>query len=255
MKFKNITDAKKQTGLSYLGSINSSAKILKNQRISNQYTYILYLSPATTSGYNVCPYSTEECKQGCLATSGRAGIGENNKIQKARLQKTKLFYEEEQFFMEWLIKEIEYFQKKASRDGFNFSVRLNGTSDIDWQKVYYLGKNIFEIFPNVQFYDYTKNHNKFKCLPSNYHLTYSYTGYNWYKCLEILRSKHNVAMIFNLKKKEKLPTNYQGYTIVDGDITDYRPNDGNGVIVGLRWKRIQDKHINQQIKTSKFVIQ
>lgn len=251
LKFTNITQAKKITGLSYLGSINSSAKIIKNQKVSNQFTYILYLAPASISGYNVCPYSTSECRVGCLATSGRAGIGQDNNIQKARLIKTNLFHNEQQFFMEWMIKEIENYETKAKNKGYGFSIRLNGTSDIDWVKIKYKGKNIFDIFPNVQFYDYTKNHNKFINKPTNYHLTYSYTGYNWDKCESLLNQGHNVAMIFN----KKLPVAYATYNVVDGDLTDYRPNDGNGVIVGLKWKRVQNKVINQQIKTSKFVIQ
>jgi hypothetical protein len=251
LKFTNITTAKKLTGLSYLGSINSSAKILKNQKVSNQYTYILYLSPAQISGYNVCSHSTKECRLGCLATSGRAGIGKDNKIQQARLTKTKLFHEEQQFFMGWLIKEIDTYQKKAIKDGYGFSIRLNGTSDIDWQHILINGKNVFDTFPTVQFYDYTKNINKFKNKPTNYHLTYSYTGNNWDSCEQLLAKGHNVAMVFN----KKLPVAYTTYNVVDGDLTDYRPNDGNGVIVGLKWKRISDKNINQQIKTSKFVIQ
>lgn len=251
LKFTNITTAKKLTGLSYLGSINSSAKILKNQKVSNQYTYILYLSPSNISGYNVCSHSTKECRLGCLATSGRAGIGKDNKIQKARLTKTKLFFEEQQFFMEWLITEIKMYQKKAIKDGYGFSIRLNGTSDIDWEHVMINNKNIFDTFPTTQFYDYTKNINKFKTKPINYHLTYSYTGNNWNNCKQLLKNGNNVAMIFN----KKIPVAYATYNVIDGDLTDYRPNDGHGVIVGLKWKRINDKTVNQQIKTSKFVIQ
>ena len=153
--------------------------------------------------------------------------------------------------MEWMIKEIENYETKAKNKGYGFSIRLNGTSDIDWANIKYKGKNIFDIFPNVQFYDYTKNHNKFTNKPTNYHLTYSYTGYNWDKCESLLNQGQNVAMIFN----KELPAAYAAYNVIDGDLTDYRPNDGNGVIVGLKWKRIQNKTVNQLVKTSKFVIQ
>ena len=72
MKFTTIQQAKIQTGLSYLGNINISAKMIKNKKINHEYTYLIYLSPAKTSGYNVCTHSTNECRLGCLATSGHA---------------------------------------------------------------------------------------------------------------------------------------------------------------------------------------
>ena len=229
---------------------------MKNQTVSQQMTYILYLSPSNKSGHNVCSHATDECKMGCLASSGRAGIGQDNLIQKSRLTKTTLFFEHREFFLNWMVEEIKHFQKKAIKDGFGFSVRLNGTSDIDWQNIINqkTNKNIFDIFPNVQFYDYTKNPNKFLKKAKNYHLTFSYSGYNWSTCEKLLKLGHNVAVIFNLKKKATLPSNFQNFDVVDGDITDYRPNDGSSVIVGLRWKRIQNKENNSKIKNSPFVI-
>lgn len=259
MEFKNQTQARKETKLSYLGGINSSAKIIKNKKVSHNYTYILYLAPADKSGYNVCLYATKECKAGCLNTSGRAGMdikSGKNIIENARINKTKLFHEHTDFFMNWLVSEITTYQKKAKKDGYDFSIRLNGTSDIDWTNVYLNGKTIFDIFPNVQFYDYTKNASMFmRNLPANYHLTLSYTGKNEYLAYKILDKGYNVAMIFNINKNESLPETFNGYPVVDGDLTDYRPNDGKGVIVGLRWKNIADKKVNDQIKNSIFVIQ
>jgi len=255
MIFTTISSARKDTGLSYLGNINSSSKIIKNTKVSGQYTYILYLAPAQISGYNTCSHSTLLCRSGCLATSGRAGIGKDNKIQQARIKKTKLFFEEQDFFMQWMIAEIKMFQQKAIKDGYGFSVRLNGTSDIDWQKILYNNQNIFDIFPNIQFYDYTKNINKFLKAPTNYHLTYSYTGENWSNCLSLLEKKYNVAVIFNINKNKQLPSHYKDFLVIDGDLTDFRPNDPKGVIVGLRWKRIQDSSINNYVKHSAFVIQ
>ncbi|MDZ7785966.1 MAG: hypothetical protein U5L95_02485 [Candidatus Saccharibacteria bacterium] len=111
---------------------------------------------------------------GCLNTSGRVAVEEFSgkcTILNARIKKTKLFYEQPEFFMQWLIADIEAKQVKAQKDGYFFSVRLNCTSDIDWENVRVNGQNIFEIFPDVQFYDYTKNANKFNNLAPNYHLT------------------------------------------------------------------------------------
>ena len=115
---------------------------------------------------------------------------------------------------------------------------MNAISDIDWEHIYNGGKNIFEIFPTVTFYDYTKNSKKFQNKPNNYNLTYSYTGKNWLLCEELLNKGFNVAMVFNVKNESELPTMYKGFKVINGDETDYRPNDGNGIIVGLKWKKL-----------------
>lgn len=255
MEFKTMAQAKKNVGISYLGITNSSGKIAKNMKV-NQLTYVLYLSPSNASGYNVCAMATTECIKGCLNTSGRAKMPESGKAMKrARLIKTKLFFEDRNFFMNWLVAELEAGQRKADKLGFSFSVRLNGTSDLSWNAYKVNGKTIFELFPTVQFYDYTKIVTKFNSLANNYHLTYSYTGYNWDNSKKVLDSKNNVAIVFNIKKNMALPMTYKGYKVVDGDITDYRPNDGKGVIVGLRWKQIANKKANKEISNSIFVVQ
>ena len=258
MKFTTIANARKQTGLSYLGNINASSKMMKSKKFSHQYTYAIYLAPANLSGYNVCSHSTPECRLGCLNTSGRAGIeifSGITMIQNARIKKARLFYEQPEFFMAWMISEIKYYKRKAEKDGYYFSARLNATSDIDWQNVKVDGKSIFELFPDVAFYDYTKNVNKFIDHTSNYHLTYSYTGRNWKSCEAVLKHGHNVAIIFNVKHERYLPLTFKGYTVINGDLTDYRIDDAKGIIVGLKWKRIANRETEKQVLNSCFVIQ
>ena len=257
LKFTTVSQAKKDTGLSYLGGVSTSAKIAHSQEYSHQYTYAIYLAPANTSGYNVCSHSTPECRLGCLATSGRAAIeifAGLNRIENARIKKTRLFYEETEFFMDWMFAEIKASQAKAERDGYYFSVRLNATSDIDWQNLKIDDKTIFEIFPDIQFYDYTKNHNKFDNIAPNYHLTLSYTGRNWDKCVAMLAKGHNIAMIFNVKTENLIPAMYKGYKVVNGDLTDYRVDDAKGIIVGLKWKHIANRDNEKKILNSCFVV-
>jgi hypothetical protein len=257
MKFTTIADAKKQTGMSYLGGIATSSKISHSKQYSHQYTYGMYLAPAKLSGYNTCSHSTPECRMGCLNTSGRAGIEEFSgitKIADCRIKKTKLFFEETAFFMQWLIAEIRQAQAKAIRDNFFFSVRLNATSDINWANVYVDGKNIFQIFPEVSFYDYTKNADKFVNKAENYHLTYSYTGRNWDKCTDLLAKGVNIAMVFDVKHESLLPAMYKGYKVINGDLTDYRIDDAKGIIVGLKWKRIANRVNEKKILNSCFVV-
>ena len=255
MNFTTISQAKKATGLSYLGSINSSSKLEKNGKVSGQYTYVMYLAPALASGFNVCPMATEECIAGCLNTSGRVKMDNKNIILNSRIKKTQLFFNERDFFMNWLVAEIAASKVKAKKAGFKFSVRLNGTSDINWNTVKVSGQTIFQIFPNVQFYDYTKVDKKFNHVEPNYHLTFSFSGYNWDKCEDVLTNGYNVAAVFNIKKGQPFPTMFKGFKVIDGDLTDYRPDDERGTIVGLRWKIIRDKAANDHVKKSAFVVQ
>ena len=257
LQFTTISQAKKDTGLSYVGGVNLSAKMLHSKKESHQYTYIIYLAPAKTSGYQVCPNATKECKMGCLATSGHAGMelaSGGDRIKNARIKKTRLFFENNEFFMEWVIEEIKKARSKAQKDGYYFSVRLNGTSDIDWQNARFKGYNLFEIFPDVQFYDYTKSIKKYIGKPDNYHLTFSYTGRNWDKCKALLEQGNNVAVVFNVKSEKLLPAMYKGYKVINGDLTDYRINDAKGIIVGLKWKHIGNKDAEKQVLNSVFVV-
>lgn len=258
MVFSSPLRAYKQTGISYLGGVNISAKIVKNQKVSGQMTYILYLAPASQSGYNVCHNSSPECRLGCLSTSGRAAmdlISGNNIIKNARINKTKLFHENNEYFMQWLFAEISAKRKLANKKGFEFSVRLNGTSDIDWNEQKLNNKNVFETFPDIQFYDYTKNPAKFAYLADNYHLTFSYSGHNVETCKKVLAKGHNVAVIFNVKKPEQMPLTFLDYPVINGDLTDFRVNDAKGCIVGLKWKKIANSADNKAIKESVFVVQ
>jgi len=258
MIFTTIGTAKKETGLSYLGTVNQSSKLLKNFKVNNVLTYSLYLSPAHTSGYEVCPESTPECRMGCLNTSGLAKVelhANKTTIKDARITKTRLLIEHQEYFMNWLIAEIKSAKLKAIKLNADFSIRLNCTSDIHWANTLLNGQNIFEIFPDVTFYDYTKIFSKFTNKPSNYDLTFSYSGHNYSNCLRVLDMGYNVAMVFNINKKDKLPEYFDGFEVIDGDISDLRSIDKKKVIVGLRWKIIANKAHNEIIKRSDFVIQ
>ena len=241
MKFTTIGNAKKLTGLSYLGSVASSSKIAKGLKY-NEMTYILYLAPASLSGYNVCPMSTEECRTACLSESGHNRIDvKKNAINKARIKKTKLFFEHREFFMSWLVTEITKAKIDAGMKGYQFSVRINGTSDISLESFKLGRKNILQMFPLVPFYDYTKVAKRFDMLNKydNYDLTYSFSGHNMVQCLELL-SKGNgrVAMVFEGKV---LPKTFMGYDVIDGDEYDMRYYDMQGVIVGLKFKKVRNK--------------
>lgn len=245
-------------GFSYLGSVNSSSKIQKTDKVLDIDTYVMYLAPANLSGHNVCAMATKECITGCLNTSGRAKMDKSySSIINARINKTKFFFDQRETFNEVLFHEVGMYANRTTNKGKDFAVRLNGTSDLNPILFKKDGKNILETFPNVQFYDYTKILNRIEVAKKhpNYDLTFSFTGYNWNDCLIALQNNVRVAVIFNIGRNEALPETYNGYKVIDGDKYDYRPLDEKNVIVGLRWKSIRNKQANEEIKNSPFVVQ
>jgi hypothetical protein len=245
-------------GFSYLGSVNSSSKIMKTNKELEIDTYVMYLAPSNLSGHNVCAMATAECIKGCLNTSGRAKMDKSYKAMKnARINKTKYFFDQRENFNSILFHEVKLAANRTANKGKDFAVRLNGTSDLNPILFKKDGKNILETFPNVQFYDYTKILNRIELAKkhANYDLTFSFTGYNWNDCAIALNNNVRVAVIFNVKAGQPLPETFNGYRVVDGDKYDYRPLDSKDVIVGLRWKSIRDKKVNNEIKNSPFVVQ
>jgi len=250
MKFKNKAQAKRLTGLTYLGSVSKTVKHAKSIKYG-ELTYSLYLAPGKTSGYEVCPGRTVECSKFCLNESGMNSMVRNDRgdiINQSRIKKTKLFFEEREFFMNWLIFEINSGITRAKKMGLKFSVRLNNTSDISPEEFQLNGKNILEMFPDVTFYDYTKVNGRVELLKHypNYNLTYSYTGYNLTECQKMLMNRINVAVVF-----KNVPEEFMGYKVINGDKNDLRYRDEKGVIIGLLYKRVRTK-LKPNIK---FVVQ
>lgn len=150
-------------------------------------------------------------------------------VQKARKKRTQDLLRNKQKYFLRLIGEIIALQKKAQREGFNNCVRLNGTSDLNFDSIvnYFRGST-------TRFYDYTKNY--WKVVFNNqkrYYLVYSRhehtkTWQLW--LLKLLRK--NSAVVF----KGKLPETYKGIRVIDGDKSDLRFLDPKGVIVGLHAK-------------------
>jgi hypothetical protein len=209
-------------------------------------TFILHLAPASLSGYNTCPKATEGCKTACLNTAGRGGMfkkGEStNVIQKARIRKTKMFYENRNEFFNLLVKDITLAIKQSEKKGLIPVFRLNGTSDISFEKygftIAYDGytidyANIFERFPNVQFYDYTKVLGRKVNGIKNYSLTFSAADGNDNDVMKAIAQGYNIATVFGIKKTLPMPEYYNGLPVFNGDESDLRFLDPKGVVVGL----------------------
>jgi hypothetical protein len=216
-------------------------KVLKG--MSQGYmTYILHLAPANLSGYETCAKRTAGCTAACLNTAGRGGMfkkGEfTNVIQKARIRKTKMFFENRVDFMAMLVKDIELAIKQAAKIDMIPVFRLNGTSDIAFEKyevvrdgVMY--RNIFSAFPDVQFYDYTKILGRKTVAYENYQLTFSAADGNDADVAKAISQGYNIATVFGIKKTLPMPETYMGIPVFNGDESDLRFLDPHGVIVGL----------------------
>jgi hypothetical protein len=211
-------------------------KTLKGEK-QGYMTYIMHLAPVDLAGYgNVCPKATDGCKAACLNLAGRGGMfkkGEiTNMIQQARIRKTRMFFEDRAAFLSALVTDITKAIKQAKKKDFIPVFRLNGTSDLSWEKYEIAnGLNIFQMFPDVQFYDYTKVLGR-KCKDiKNYHLTFSKADGNDADAGKAMQQGYNVAAVF-----DSVPAFYNGVKVIDGDESDLRFLDEPNTIVGLTAK-------------------
>ena len=222
-------------------------------------TYILHLAPSTLSGHNTCPKATAGCISACLNTAGRGGMfkkGEfTNTIQKARIRKTNLFYDNRDEFMRLLVADINLAIKQSAKAGLTPVFRLNGTSDLSWEKypvtmgnVVYT--NIFSAFEFVQFYDYTKVLGRKVKDIANYHLTFSMADGNYLDCKQAVVEGYNIAVVFGIKKGTEMPKKFfnSNMSVFNGDESDLRFLDPKGVIVGLYAKGKAKKDISGFVK-------
>ena len=132
-----------------------------------------------------------------------------------------------------MIKDIHTFVRACDRKGKKPAIRLNGTSDIQWETIKVEGHdNIFAMFPQIQFYDYTKIPTRKTNYIFNYHLTWSYSEADSKYAALFDKVKHNIAVVFN----GKLPKTFRGRRVIDGDTHDMRFKDPRNVVVGLKAK-------------------
>jgi hypothetical protein len=144
-----------------------------------------------------------------------------------------MFFEDREGFMEQLEKDINLGIKQAARLGLTPVFRLNGTSDLAWEKYTLKGsdKNVFEMFDNIQFYDYTKVLGRKTSAYKNYHLTFSAADGNDADVARAVAQGMNVAAVF-----DRLPEEYMGREVIDADEHDLRFLDAKNVIAGLKAK-------------------
>ena len=251
----------------------SSPKILKNEKVLNIPTVVLYLKPTAKA----CP-AAGSCRSMCLNLAGNPAYL-NNKL-KCRSRRDLAFRTNENLFLRNLVIELFRFYSK-NRSFKTLGCRLNGVSDHNWLEIpvtitsedtlYISNKfniwvesktysNIFELVRDskdikvnyykssvsnkLKFYDYSKridlDFNLAKEL--NYHLTLS-AGSLFDTLATAIEYKLNYAAVLNVKRNAVMPDYIKikgiKFPVIDGYITDWRIGDKNDTtnIVGLRVKR------------------
>jgi len=243
---------------------------------------------------NTCPQSAR-CASLCLGeTSGQNWLygGEGQFRSGPRLSqylKTEalvlhpadfavVMYNEVKLFEAWANKEtgVEVFKEKGKEDVvtakqvYQPAIRFNVTSDFP-PNVF---KSLINAFPNVEWYDYTKNNSR--SIAPNHHLTYSSDGVaqvvdgktigigsNWKKMVTKLDEGFNVAMAFTSRndipaflKDEVTGKTYQVWNgdNYDARFLDPKRDDGVGMIIGLTNKDRTGKPEDAALKNDGFFV-
>lgn len=236
-RFYTIKSLYKGVGFSRLLTIGAGQPKLRK---STKYGYLsagLSLAPAGKSGYDVCAFSTPGCEALCINYAGQGGIGLDvdllNPCQRARINRTRLFFTDPERFWFMFDHEMRAHVRMAGWLNLEPDVRPNVFSDLPWERIEHpRAANMFEAFPRVAFHDYTKyplERRPPASLPGNYHLTMSLSEHNDMDAAYALSRGRNVAVVF----RDRVPGEFAGYRVVNGDEHDLRFLDETPCIVGL----------------------
>lgn len=229
------------------------------------HTLGLALAPHATNGihnFDVCPRASKECRKNCLGTEAGGNKQYPDFALASKILRTHFIAKHPEHAARILDHEIGKHAKSATKNGYKPGVRLNVTSDISWE---HHAPQMFSRHPDVQFYDYTKMHNRVghPNLPKNYHLTLSHTGAdheesNDTHAAKALERGHVVAMVYHRGKNVPKPTHAldvktgKKYPVVGGDEDDNtfdrhaqagltEGKKGEGVVSGLRLKGVKNE--------------
>jgi len=206
-----LANNRKRAGdFGYLLGVNTDPKTMKSNKKGQYLTAIMYMQP----GVNMCKWASPGCLAGCLNKAGNPVYAKGK--EKARKARTALFRDEPVAFLARLVKELRAFRKKCAKLGVQPAVRLNGTSDIPWERV---AGWLFDMFSDFRFYDYTKGFDRLGKVPANYWLTFSRSEGNDFEVGLALARGHHVAVVI-AGKKHKPVAAWRGWETEDGDADD-----------------------------------
>lgn len=251
----------------FRGTPTILGKNMKTEKSSGEgvMTKGLFLAPHATSGlhgFDVCPKASSDCRRDCLALTANANRIHADHALSGKVWRTHFLAKHPEHFARILDNEIANHTRSAKKAGMKSGVRLNGTSDLSWEKHM---PHIFERHPDTQFYDYTKMANRVgrRDNPSNYHLTLSHTGTgheesNDHEVANTLARGHGVAMVYQRGRGVPKPTHVEDvksgrrYPVLNGDKDDNtfdrhesaglsEGGQGQGVVSGLQLKGVSNE--------------
>ena len=236
-----MPDAEQSLAFKYRSSLCvmtlANAKTFKGEK-GGYLTAVLYLLPHTLSGGStLCPYSTPSCREMCLSGSGRSGLP---KQMEAKRRRTMLYHDNPLMLIAMIEHDIAKLKKIATKHGLTPAVRLNGTSDILWERELTDGTSIMQRHPELQFYDYSRIPIGLRNPPKNYHLTYSLADQEWSVAVDYLINGQSVAVVQyeqeNLQAPDSFLLGNHTIKVINGDEHDLRFLDEPGSLVLLRLK-------------------
>lgn len=176
-----------------------------------------------------CPMSKNAgCFELCLKSAGR---GKFNNVVNARNNKSNFYNNDYDLFIELLIHELKLHVVNCNKNKVNPSARLNVLSDIPYEKT-----DIFNIFEEIYFYDYTKRANRLKACNDikNYKLMFSYSGAEGYQkqVNQALQFNNPIAVVF----KNEFPKTFLNRPVFDGDLSDIDNSTKDNYIIALKAK-------------------
>lgn len=225
-------------------SVSSDAKTVKGEK-KGFLTAIMYLSPFTISGENMCANAAlAACHDACLYSAGR---GRMATVSFPRLRKTLFWQQYNDKALRVMAKDLDMLKVKAKYENMTPCVRPNGTSDIRMENY-----GIIQEYNDLQWYDYTKLANR-KNIPANYDLTFSYSGAAGYQSQvdKALENGMRIAAVFRNKDMLAFMVangSFMGRSVIDADESDLRFLEPSNVIAGLAAKG------NAKLDGNNFVI-
>lgn len=214
-----------------------SAKLIHNETVTEELEQVvMYLLPHRLSGLlNVCTHSSRGCRKACLHSAGRLGLPP---AELAKYVRTMFLAEMPWHFIAALCSEIAMHQRRVAARGRRLVVRMNGTSDVPWERFV---PELFDLFSDVLFQDYTKDWSRIGQTPDNYYLVASATEND--SDDKIACHSGNVVVPVAVRRGDPLPDTMFGRTVIDGDLHDLRlidPQDRNIVAVRAKGDGVGD---------------
>ena len=244
--YVRIGDTVKPVARNLLAEGDSNTKTRKNDTITYT-TKSLSLAPHKQSGIgNLCAFASKGCSDACLFGTGKGFL---ESVRLARIRKTGLWYLERKWFLDRLQFEIQRAYDRASEECKKLAVRLNVFSDVAWEC-----HGIIDAFPEVAYYDYSKDPRRAGQLRPNYWVTFSRSENNELDCLDVLRKNGTVATVYddgyttgarNLHGNGplRMPKRWRGFKTVNGDETDLRFTDPSrhAIMLKLKARTLNDR--------------